>query len=51
MVKNLLIRMGAVLMLAVLFGAVPAVAQEEGLYIEEWSFTPGGEMDYFTIGL
>ena len=37
-------------MLAVLFGAVPAVAQER-LYIEEWSFTPGGETDYFTIGL
>ena len=49
MVKNLLEKLGA-LMLAALFGTVPAVAQE-GLYIEEWSFTPGGEVDYFTIGL
>ena len=51
MVKKLLKKLSAALMLAALFGAVPATAQEEGLYIEEWSFTPGGEVDIFTIGL
>ena len=51
MVKKLLKKLSAALMLAALFGAVPATAQEEGLYIEEWSFTPGGEVDFFTIGL
>lgn len=50
MIKNLLKKLVAALMVAALFGTVPAVAQE-GLYIEEWSFTPGGEVDYFTIGL
>ena len=50
MVKKLLKKLSAALMLAALFGAVPATAQE-GLYIEEWSFTPGGEVDFFTIGL
>lgn len=50
MVKKLLKKLSAALMFAALFGAVPAVAQE-GLYIEEWSFTPGGEVDFFTIGL
>ena len=33
-----------------LVGALGAMAQER-LYIDEWSFTPGGEMDYFTIGI
>ncbi|MBR5599888.1 MAG: hypothetical protein IKW29_01160, partial [Bacteroidaceae bacterium] len=50
MIKNLLKKLSAALMLVALFGAVPAVAQER-LYIEEWSFTPGGETDYFTIAL
>ena len=51
MVKNLLKKLSAALMLAALFGIAPATAQEEGLYIDGVPFTPGGEVDYFTIGL
>ena len=38
------------LALLLLLPAIGATAQER-LYIEEWSFTPGGETDYFTIAL
>ena len=37
-------------MLVALFGTMPTVAQER-LYINVNSFTPGGEIDYFTVGL
>lgn len=50
MVKKLLKKLSAALMLAVLFGAVPATAQE-GLYIEGDTFVPGGEMGFITIGI
>ena len=50
MVKNLLKKLSAALMLAALFGAVPATAQEE-LYIEGDTFVPGGEMGFITIGI
>ena len=50
MVKKLLKKLSAALMLAALFGAVPATAQE-GLYIEGDTFIPGGEVGYITIGI
>ena len=50
MVKKLLKKLSAALMLAALFGAVPATAQE-GLYIEGDTFVPGGEVGYITIGI
>lgn len=39
-----------ILTLLLLLLTLGATAQER-LYIDEWSFTPGGEMDYFTIGI
>lgn len=50
MFRNLLKKLGAALVLAALFGTVPAVAQE-GLYIEGDTFVPGGEVGYLTIGI
>ena len=50
MIKKLHIKLSLTLMLAALLVTIPSSAQER-LYIEEWSFTPGGEVDYFTIGL
>ena len=50
MIKNLLKKLSAALMLVALFGAVPAVAQER-LYIEGDTFVPGGEVGYVTIGI
>lgn len=51
MVMKLIKKLSGAILLASLFCAMPAAAQEEGLYISEYSFTPGGEVDYFTIGL
>ena len=50
MVKNLLKKFSNAVMLVALFGVMPAVAQEK-LYIDGVPYTPGGEVDYFTIGL
>ena len=47
-IVNILKRpMVTLLLLAMTLGATA----QERLYIDEWSFTPGGEMDYFTISL